>query len=404
MDIEQSISKFFDEIILLLAPPNMDFTNYVLSFSGFISLTNVLDENELVRNNTIFNLGNNLPALSASYTPKGDLITSYSIFLDYLVPNTFNENQKNIHTNYIKQKHFFESQIVNSTKPSFTKNFQSPNLAVNANVQFTTIDNLLQELGNIESKIQELHNNGSNFKSSRMESNQDIGYFRAAVSFITGARNLTDPNIYNMAVLPIDNYKPKYIVPYNAQLLTNWKNDAVKYNFPYIINTQLSYDSLDNNLKKILPNESQNIGSKIFSNFSGLKMISISPGEWFEPAFFKSQGYSLQNGAPDFFGNEEIIGAIPQFIIIGYNMVLKIFFTAEDASAVKNALDDGHQNNRIGDIVKKSTINLNEALIPNIISYYHETNSIEISLTGPILVGVISKKTKSFITSSDSKW
>ena len=387
---EQIWAEFYQKIAEI-AVPNLDKSKQVISMSGTTLNANVIDADPEVSNANIYDIGNCLPANCPSYAPAGDLITSYSLFLDNIDlggnPNpalkakinaaaqSVNENQTNftkVQTDSYKQFVAYKTDINPSYKGSFDEWANT-----NYPVYVAAKSSLNGAMADYDGLMVEAH--GAGYAT--------VQAAQAAVSAISGAKNLAMFNAYNMPVkvgsiapegsqktLPgqgkttsIDKLKSTFRPAFEiggglAKEFSAWQTASIKNNFPVSIkltgneshakysdfgwreNVKASYRSwfsVKLNQQASYSKVKEDWDESSFDceiSFNGLKSFPINAdANWFNSGLIQNFKDKLLPTSPQFFGEDGSLHLIPSSVILGYGLKVKIVLENEQYSSLKTA-------------------------------------------------------------------
>ncbi|WP_347921754.1 hypothetical protein [Pontimicrobium sp. SW4] len=444
---EQVWAKFYEKLVQT-AVPNFDKTKQVVSVSGTTLSADIVNADPDISNANIYNIGNLLPAASASYAPGGDLITSYALFLQNidLGGNTdpalvakinvasanVNSNQSNF-TKVQSEAYTQYSTYKTTINPGYTGDFDT---WANANypVYASAKSSLNGAIADYDGLMVEAHGAGYSI----------IEAAEAAVSSITGAKSLTSKNSYNMPVkvgsvapaggtpvlpgqdpaAPVSSltstFRPAFSVGGGLnKVLSAWQTESVNKNFPVSfslsgnfadgnyrdfgwseavsasyrswfsvkVNQQASYQSVNQDWKQ------SSFDCKI--SFNGVQSFPINPSaNWFSSGIIQNFKDKLLKSSPQFFGDGGSLNIIPSSIILGYG--LKITITVDNASytSLKTAFQ---QSASVSVGIGPFSFSGSESshLNTSSFTYNDDSNTIEINpgpTNVPFLLGVVSNK------------
>ncbi|ARV05241.1 hypothetical protein BTO04_00390 [Polaribacter sp. SA4-10] len=424
------MDQLYSGIIDFLKLEDVNMDAYDLAQSGFLMNVNLLNDQKPIVNQEIFDIGNSLPEDNLSYIPNGDLITSYSLFLNNLIPTDLPSDvkesyQKAVLEKVASEKAFIELKNISSDKSIFKKPGSSSSRSNDFKVQN---QNLVQ---NIEQWENAVYNVLKNYKpivkrsafSSLAQSIQlpTLSEAMSEVSFITGARNIEHLNSYNMKV---NSDPPKKDCTYSAKFGANvpaglydeWIYNANNNIFPCVIKASseepmyINYDTSESSQSFRRKTKGERITMETYqieAKFSGLDKADLYPIEWFHPEFFLQNGYELISSSPKYFGVDGILENIPTSIILAYNVQIKIEFTKGGFDTFNDALaktkkKEGFELSlgSIGIFPQGKQQNFNITPVP-------KTNTIVLDtqqLKTPNLVGVYSRKVSNYIENSGNGW
>ncbi|WP_020537868.1 hypothetical protein [Lewinella cohaerens] len=432
-----SIDRLNDQIVnYLIDHDNLEFDaiKFGISFSGFYLTTDLTNSNEAIINEAIFNIGNNLPRWSSSYAPAGDLINSYAIFLDNLVPTDMPSFQKATYRELRDTKLELQNKLMDllsKNKPG-TRSLSPAVSKLIAQLEQAeeTAKTILRSVTSIKPIVDVLNSLLPTSKST--QATPSLIEALGMVSFITGARVLTEKNIYNMPVNTYppsssNSYSPKYVIEGFDAVFTKWKDIATKGLFPITIQaTDATADeswglgaftpmatlqdalllvNLDDTGSRSLSEPEEEIPAGHYTataKFSGLGAFPIKPGIWFEEAFFEQTQYELLSGAPNFFADDGSLALIPTKVILAYNFTLEIGLTKAKYDSLKNKVTSRSPDAALGLVLGSANLILSGPQKNVNINFLNETSAaIEISPLNnnvPNLLGVVSQKSKNIIS------
>ena len=432
MEIKTLSDRCYDNLYMELLKATrinkLDASKYNLAEVGFLRTVDIINKNKDISNNNLYYLCNNIPAVSTSYIPSGDLINSYSLFLNHLIPTNISKENKVAHAMLSSQKIEIEKQITNLVKEvrrkGDTKKFD-------ANKKYTdTIHGLLKSMRKHEARIGQIVN-------TKMKTNQHVNSKNpnsllyealAAVSFLTGARKINGENIFNMPVntdpqLVNHSYSPRYKIIGLSEVLPKWqeKSSRGEYTYKIKVTTSSKAKNTDKEISKLKifrfdePNNKKkktNLDSEEFNlyevdmSFSGLGVFPVSPVNWFEPTFFKQKEFSLLPNSPNFFGHKGSLEAIPISLLLGFNLDLQIKISSKEFKNFNKTIDNLKSASNLGLSVGRYEFIVSGSKKNTNVKKNSESGTIHLSLANsnlPNLLGVISKKVMPYII-SDDEW
>ncbi len=444
---EQVWAKFYQKLVEL-AVPNFDKTKQVVSIAGTTLSADVANADPDISNANIYNIGNMLPGESASYAPGGDLITTYTLFLQNIdlggnpdpavqakinaAADSVNKNQTNF-TNVQTKAYEAYSTYKTNINPNYSGTFDE---WANTNYpQYAAAKSSLNgAMSDYDTLMVEAH--GAGYST--------IQAAEAAVSAITGAKNLTAPNAYNMpvkvgsvapsgsvSVLPGQDpaplpsslkstFRPAYAVGGGLdKVFSAWQTASTQKSFPATIdlsgnfadanyrdfgwseqvsasyrswfsvkvNQQASYQSVHQDWKQS--------SFKCTISFNGVQSFPINPdANWFSSGIIQNYKDKLLSTSPQFFGEGGSLSIIPSAILLGYGLKISIQIDNASYKSLKTAFQ---QSASVSVGVGPFNFSGSESshLNTSSFTYNDDSNTIDInpSPTGvPFLLGVVSNK------------
>lgn len=351
MDLNNITKNAYDvlykKILGALGIDNLQEEGYNLSEAGFLRLVDLNNSNVAISNNNLYYLCNDTPSMNASYVPSGDLISSYSIFLNSLVPIKSNQNS-------------------------------------------TQVPSITEAMG--------------------------------AVSFLTGARNISSSTIYNMPVntnppIGSNRYLPYYKLIGLKELMPIWENNQEQKIFPYTINVleaiqnagltsleeQCQLELISNEMKASQGASTKPLVFSVYSieaKFSGLGNLQVRPINWFFPSFFRNKQYTLRSNAPNFFEENGSLETVVTSLLLGYNLDVKIVLSEESFTNFSNTVRTINKETNASLSVDRLKFNISGSNKDTQIKKVVGENTVHLTPVAihlPNLLGVITKKTKPFI-------
>ncbi len=414
---DQTYDVLYEELLEAVGIEELDMVKYSLSQVGFLRPTDLVNKQVAISNNNLFYLCNSLPAVSSSYIPSGDLINSYALFLDYLVPKAMSNDQMVQQTALIHKKNEIENQI-HRIIPK--KNSESKNM---------NIASLLEKIKAHENNIAQIIKSGSTVISNIVNPDPSLTTARASVSFLTGARKIDGKNSYNMPVNtnppePLDSYSPGYEIMGLNAIWSRWKKNKNSNHYPHIITISNTKTSKKKKKAHILPvstlkvtygsgttGRSLNTTEKdyeineIRAAFSGLGNFLVKPVNWLYPSFFKSTSYTLLPEAPGFFQKGGALEAITFSLLLGYNLNISIRMEKKTYENLNNLIGTSGKTSDLKITISKFQFTVTGSRKDTTLKVINETQTIQLSPMNaglPNLLGVISKKTTPFIQGTES--
>ncbi|ARV05240.1 hypothetical protein BTO04_00385 [Polaribacter sp. SA4-10] len=387
---DQIWSKFYEQITEVVVP-NFDKNKQVISIAGTTLNADVINADPGISNSNIFDIGNLLPAASPTYSPGGDLITSYSLFLQNIDlggdSNPALENQINIAATNLNasQENFSTVQGKAYTQYGTYKTVINPTYAGDfdtwANTNYPTYGAAKSNLNGAMAAYDGLMTQRYGAGYATLQASQ------AAVSAITGAKSLVASNPYNMGVkvgsvapagsvtvlpgqenpvLPTElksTFRPAYNIGGGLPgTFTSWQTASVAKKFPVSVklsgnfssgnysdfgwseSVQASYRSwfsvkLDQQASYSAV--SQNWDQSSFDceiSFNGMQQFPITPdANWFSPGMIQNYKDKLLSTSPQFFGEGGSLNVIPSSVLLGYGLKIKIKIDNASYSSLKTA-------------------------------------------------------------------
>lgn len=418
------MDKLYKGILDYLKLEDGNMAAYAFAQSGFLLSINLFSHQQPIVNQEVFEIGNSIPENNLSYIPNGDFITSYSLFLNHLVPSHLppdeKENYKRAALAKIEaEKAFAERENTTPIRMRSQKFKGNPESGKDLN------QNFLQKIKQAENvvhkllkKHQPIQRRSTTFNKAKLSQVPTLSQAMAEVSFITGARKIDGLNLYNMEVnsdppKKIGSYAPRFEADVPKDLYQKWAYNEKNNIFPYEILAS-SQDPLyinDNSspsFRKGAKSHHFSMGTyQIQAKFSGLEKVDLHPVNWFYPEFFIQNGYHLMETSPDYFGNNGILENIPSSIVLAFNVKMEIGFTKDGFDAFDNAL--ARTKNKEGQKLSLGPIDIvPQGKQQNFnISQIHEANAIVLDtqqIKSANLVGVYSRKVSNYIADPSIGW
>lgn len=387
---DQVWSKFYEQITQV-ALPNFDKDVQVISIAGTTLNADVVNADPDISNSNIYDIGNLLPANSPTYAPGGDLITSYSLFLQNINlggdPNPALDSKINVAVSTLNtsQTNFSSVQATAYTQYGTYKTTINPSYKGDfdtwANTNYPTYGAAKSNLNGAMAAYDGLMTQKYGAGYASLQAAQ------AAVSAISGAKSLVASNPYNMEVkvgsvapagsvqvLPgADNpvlpsalkttYRPAYSIGGGLPgTFSSWQTASVNKNFPVSVkltgnfssgnfsdfgwseSVQASYRSwfsVKLNQQASYSSVSQNWDSSSFNceiSFNGLQQFPITPdANWFSPGMIQNYKGKLLPNSPTFFGKGGSLSVIPNSVLLGYGLKIKITIDNASYASLKTA-------------------------------------------------------------------
>jgi len=444
---DQIWSKFYEQITQV-AVPNFDKSKQVISIAGTTLNADVINADPDISNSNIYDIGNLLPAASPTYAPGGDLITSYSLFLQNIDlggdPNPALDSKINIAATELNtsQANFSTVQAAAYTQygtyktvinPTYTGDFDTW-----ANTNYPTYgaakSNLNGTMANYDGLMTQKYGAGySTLQAAQM-----------AVSAITGAKSLISPNPYNMAVkvgfvapagsvtvllgqtnptLPSalkSTFRPAYNIGGGLPgTFSAWQTASVDNNFPVSVklsgnfssgnysdfgwseSVQASYRSwfsVKVNQQASYSAVSQNWDQSSFDceiSFNGMQQFPITPdANWYSPGMIQNYKDKLLSTSPQFFGEGGSLNVIPSSVLLGYGLKIKIKIDNASYSSLQTAF---RQSASVSVGVGPFNLSVSESSHNYKSKFTYDDSSSTVTIEPentniPFLLGVISNK------------
>lgn len=425
---EKLLEKLYSGILGYLKLEDIDMDAYAFAQSGFLLNVNLFNNQQPIVNKEVFEVGNSIPENSLSYIPNGDFITSYSLFLNHLMPSGLLPEVEKRYQELALKKIAWEKAFVECNKTALSRSTDLKSNGSNSRRNDTNGENLLQKIIESEIEINKLlQTHDSKLKRSTSSNIAKasqlpiLSQAMAEVSFITGARKIEGLNSYNMEVnsnppKKIGSYAPRFETNIPADLYQKWVYNAENNIFPYeiCVSSQESICIIQNNsessqqFRKVTKGKQLTMEPyQIKAKFSGLEKVDLGPVNWFHPEFFIQKGYQLIPDSPKYFGSDGFLENIPSSIIIAYNVQIKIEFTEEGFNAFDLALTQ--TKNKGAHALSLGSL----SIIPSgkqknfNITKNHETNSVKLDtklLKSANLIGVYSRNASNYIAKPEAGW
>ena len=344
----------------------------------------ICNANPEVSSGSIYELGNSIPAWSPSYTPKSDLITAYSQFLEAIDlkgdPNPNLDALINRSAAALSAAQDNYSQVFSKACSAFSeyiKIFPDTNFSDFTEKMYPVYGAAYKALIEAQSTYYTLlaQRGGPGF--------EDVQQALSAVSYINGARNMDTQTHFNMPVqrgtvapagstptLPGQTvspaqssmtrfYAPAYSIDSGFfKLYEEWQAKSVKGIVdvgPIKLNGTTStsdwssvgwsshiaggfsfFFSFWGEHSSSQQNVSENWSSsnyEISVSFTGLATVPLHPGPWMKTALIQRFREQLRKDSGKFFGEEGCLGLLPTQAIIGFEP--KITLTLDNAQYSK---------------------------------------------------------------------
>ncbi len=266
-------------------------------------------------------------------------------------------------------------------------------------------------------------------KQSKTNGVISISEAKNVVSFLTGARNRSVKNNYNMPVnsIPIsgkDSYLPYYKLMGLKEALPIWEENQNQSKYPYnisVLGVLENGNKVDGGIElaiedysklklssPVLTKKTENSNDEslefsvyeIHAKFSGLGNFKVAPVNWFFPSFFKNKAYSLLPNSPDFFGINGSLSAVVTSLLLGYNLEVKIMLTEESFKNFSDVISKISKSTKASISVGKLNFDISGVDKNTRIEKVKEQNTMyltPIDIHLPNLLGVISKSTQDYI-------
>ena len=440
---EQVWETFYKKLIEQ-AVPNFDSTKQVVSLAGTTLSADVVNADAEISNASIYNIGNLLPAQSPTYAPGGDLITSYSLFLQNIDlggdTNPDLQNKINIASGNLSKNQDNFSTVQGKAGAAFT-NYK----AINPSAEFGSWVNANYPLyGAAQSSL----TGAMSEYDTLMTQAYGAGYStiqaaQSAVSAITGAKSLTPPqNPYNMPVkvgsvapggavtvlpgqTPPDpsstlnsTFRPAYeLGGALPTVFSAWQTSSVAKDFPVSFDlsgdfstassrdfgwkesvsaSYRSWFSVKANQQASYQSVSESWDNSSFDctiSFNGLQSFPINPdANWFSSGIIQNYKDKLLATSPQFFGEGGSLHVIPSSIILAYGLKISIKVDNASFSSLKTAFQ---QSADVSIGVGPFSFSGSESSHLDTSSFVYDADSSTITInpapTGvPILLGVVS--------------
>lgn len=387
---DQIWAKFYEQITQI-ALPNFDSSKQAISLAGTTLNADLANADPEISNANIYNIGNLLPSPSPTYAPGGDLINSYTLFLQNIDlggnPNPALESKINVAVTDLNtaQENFTTVQGKAFTQYATYKSTINPDYKGGfdewANTNYPAYAAAKSSLNGAISNYDTLMTKRYGAGYSTIQAAQ------AAVSAISGAKNLTMKNPYNMAVkvgsvapagsvkvlpgaenptLPsalTSTFRPAFALGGNiAKQLSAWQTASVNDSFPVSVkltgnfskgnfrdfgwqeSVQASYRSwfsVKVDQSASYSSVSNNWDTSSFNcevSFNGLNSFPINAdANWFGSGIIQNYKDKLLSSSPQFFGSGGSLNLIPSSVIVGYGLQVKIVLNNAEYSSLKTA-------------------------------------------------------------------
>lgn len=440
----QQVWDTFYKKLVEQAVPHFDNTKQAVSLAGTTLSTDLVNGDSEITNASIYNIGNMLPAQNPTYAPGGDLITSYSLFLQNIDlggdPNPDLKDKINIAAgNLTKNQNNFidvQSKAFDAYLTYKKVNPSAPDADTWLNANYPLYAAAKSSLNGANSQYDTLMTQAYGAGYSTIQAAQ------AAVSSITGAKSLTVSNAYNMPVkvgsvapdgtqqvLPGETppaassslkstFRPAFELGGSLpKVFSSWQTASVNKDFPISfdltgdfstassrdfgwkesvqasyrswfsvkVDQQASYESVTESWKN------SSFDCKV--SFNGLQSFPINAdANWFSSGIVQNYKDKLLSTSPQFFGEDGSLHVIPTAIILGYGLKVTIKVDNASFNSFKSAFQ---QSAKVSIGVGPFSFGGSESshLDKNNFTYDADSSTIEINPapTGvPLLLGVVS--------------
>ncbi|WP_375578689.1 hypothetical protein ABWH96_16910 [Marivirga tractuosa] len=200
------MDKLYEGILEYLKLEDGKMAEYAFAQSGFLLSVNLFSNQKPIVNQEVFDIGNSIPEDNLSYIPSGDFITSYSLFLNHLVPSHLSSDKKDNYQKAVLAKIAAEKAFAERENP-IQSGLRKQKSNVNPESENDLKQNYLEKIKQAESVVHNLLKQHQPIQRRSIPLNKAIGsqvptlsQAMAEVSFITGARKIEGPNLYNMEV------------------------------------------------------------------------------------------------------------------------------------------------------------------------------------------------------------
>ena len=439
--------KYVTELTNYITSGQFDKENQVICFSGNTLMVDLADADSEITNYNVYNIGNLIPKNSPAYAPQGDLIGTYSSFLNYIdLDGDINPNldsQINIAAgNLTNASNNFLQQTQKSIADFTTMKQVMPNLDWPTYIQqygavYTEAENYMLSC---ESEYDRLLNQKYGVNAAIIQN------AKSRVGFTGGAQDIINKNSYNMlgkvgsqAPLGSVTTLPGQTPAAQSSSLTEIKIPGYQLDSSFTTAYQQWQTKSANGIVDVGPievngttNASQysefgwnaSIDGSCFGDFfsvfgsgsasgqtikqswqstnfnlkmsyTGLQTFKIGPLSWFQQSFITNYKDKLLKNAPNFFGENGSLNLLPYEIIVGFEPKLELTLDNSDYNDFKNSFNASATASlsigpfRIG---SASTSTYSQK---NNVTFSDETSTITvgpIKSTIPLLLGVICSK------------
>jgi len=321
MDSTQAWQCYADNVVKL-AIGNIDNQFQWFCSAGLTTPYALINSQNEIINDAVYQLGNSIPALSNSYIPYSDLFTSYQLFLNMLTPAMLGIKGSN-------------TLLLSSTAQQMQQDIAKQLSALTRDTSSFSVD-----------PVNFVRKRAAVFKKIRVQERALMGEFKANnqqqyANIITDARNkvwlasnMMQVNGLNMTSTTTPGlYFPRFEMPNFVEQFTRWQTDVVN---PVVIEISQSTVNKQKGLENkcaqgiataINRNLSPNVNlsdpivahsSSIEVGFQRLGSFDINPGRWFNLSLIRLQRKANPNGMKLFFGENGTLGLLPTQIVLGF--------------------------------------------------------------------------------------
>jgi hypothetical protein len=364
-----------------------DAASQTISFAGTTLLVDLADPVPAITNQMVFQLGNTIPAQSPAYAPLSDLVSTYATFLDWINlggdPNPNLTNQLNLAAGAVTTAQSNFNAVMTAALAQYqtfkTATGSDVSFATYAGTYYPTFAEAKNALSAAESAYQGLciQVYGPGYST--------IADARNRVSFVGGARDVTQQTPFNMAVesgsiaplgsvptLPgqtppppssalVSSFAPLFSLNAFGATYPVWQVDSnnKKVTAGPIVVTGASSASdwsvfgwsaaLEASLfagffsltlrgstsgtKLSINTASSNF--KLSVSFTGLGTFPLAPGAWYQGGIVQTYKSQLKTGAPAFFGAAGSMGRVPTAVVLGFEPRISLSLDNADYNEVR---------------------------------------------------------------------
>ncbi|WP_020537869.1 hypothetical protein [Lewinella cohaerens] len=444
---DQVWAKFYEKLVEVAAPNfTPGSTDQAVSIAGTTLYADVANADAEITAESVFGIGNMLPAADPAYAPSGDLVTSYSLFLQNIDlggdtnPNL--QSQINIASGNVSdnQTNYNSVQIAAYTQWKAFKEMSGSSVAFPqwANANYPTLAAAKSSLEGAVADYNQLmvQAHGAGF--------QTLNAAQLAVGFNNGARDIMMKNVYNMAVkvgaiqpagatkvlpgqtppAPVDSLTDTFRPAYNlgggfAQVYSSWQTASTQkqyntkislsgnfassnyHNYGWAASAKASYRSWFSVKASAQASyeatkfdwEASSFDCEI--SFNGVGSFPINAdSNWFKAGMIQNYNDKLLPTAPKFFGDGGSLNLIPSSAILGFGPKITIKVSNANYNSLKTAFQ---QSASLSIGVGPFSFGGNESSFDKTSSFTYNDDSHTIEIvppptTVPLLLGIISNK------------
>lgn len=341
-----------------------------LSPLGLITLSDVADNDALVANWSILELGDTVPPASGPYAPTGGVFVSYWIFLSYVAQSLFEKNQPKSTSGAFAAR----APAVDSSRLTTQFDFDAYRDQLK---KLLPMGRILEATGGASGSVRSpaspadaLRSAASLVASGNFQSlhgrlaalltqvpSDEVSSVGAAINACAVAASQAD-STYNMQVraAPLSQvaHCPCYRIPNVGPVISAWRQGSFgdgatirltseagpgqRVGVSAVASNPTSPELIDAAFMELRTMSGDPIPANDITEFQisflGFNVFEIERGGWFDPGILARHITTVSDQAPDFFKPDGALARLPSHVLIGFSPTIQIHTATEDAAVL----------------------------------------------------------------------